>query len=759
MNFQKLTNTDMTLKSQMAMLPTYIPTPPDGGWGWVIVAASLVCNIIVDGIGYAYGPIVSGLTNKFGCRPVTIAGSIVASLGFFIGSYADSVNILLVTYGVMGGFGFGLIYLPSIVSVGYYFEKKRALATGIAVCGSGIGTFMFSPVNNLLLRDFDWKYLLVIHAGLILNACVCGMLMRPLEPPKKKKKPARAKTVLDRVKEKAKYTRKRAGESESSVAVVETFAKLREAKQKREAALNENESDISSMPSQYFIKGKQDSISRQYKLSMSDRGESPSQPSSPVDVPKIVLPSTETEETHPVGSPESMSSKLSVEMENPTRNVDIHESHTKSQSNLDPNQTHLGNGVYVHEVEPLIENGYAKVVQRKSKSGSHAGSRFGLGSQRDMTVQKEDYKRPLYRKDIFYSGSIVHIPQYRSQPDVKSYVTSITSIPGDIDQPEVGWKFCTCLPKSVVDTLQEMLDISLLKNFPFLMICLGNILAMSGFYVPFSFLVDRAILLGIDETQAAFLLSVIGITNTIGRILAGFLADLRHVDSLVLNNVAMVIGGVSLLLEPFCLSYGLLITFASVYGLCIAAYISLTSIIICDILGLNKLTNAFGLLTLARGVSSIAGPPLAGLKVLASFDNLYYGVKGILKRLRMFLYFYTAYISLTSIIICDMLGLGKLTNAFGLLTMGRGIAGIVGPPIAGAVFQATGNYDASFLLGGGLFLAGAGCHLVLHLPCVRKRTREEDTIITAPDSDNVIETPPVKQEHVTIDETTNLKTD
>ena len=43
-----------------------------------------------------------------------------------------------------------------------------------------------------------------------------------------------------------------------------------------------------------------------------------------------------------------------------------------------------------------------------------------------------------------------------------------------------------------------------------------------------------------------------------------------------------------------------------------AAYISLTSIIICDLLGLEKLTNAFGLLTLARGVSSALGPPIAG---------------------------------------------------------------------------------------------------------------------------------------------------
>lgn len=45
----------------------------------------------------------------------------------------------------------------------------------------------------------------------------------------------------------------------------------------------------------------------------------------------------------------------------------------------------------------------------------------------------------------------------------------------------------------------------------------------------------------------------------------------------------------------------------------LAAYISLTSIIICDLLGLRKLTNAFGLLTLARGIAGVYGPPVAGL--------------------------------------------------------------------------------------------------------------------------------------------------
>ena len=34
----------------------------------------------------------------------------------------------------MGGFGAGCIYLPSVIICGYYFEKKRALATGKKKC-------------------------------------------------------------------------------------------------------------------------------------------------------------------------------------------------------------------------------------------------------------------------------------------------------------------------------------------------------------------------------------------------------------------------------------------------------------------------------------------------------------------------------------------------------------------------------------------------------------------------------------------------
>ena len=38
--------------------------------------------------------------------------------------------MMWLSFGLIGGIGMGLVYLPSIVMVGYYFEEKRAIATG-----------------------------------------------------------------------------------------------------------------------------------------------------------------------------------------------------------------------------------------------------------------------------------------------------------------------------------------------------------------------------------------------------------------------------------------------------------------------------------------------------------------------------------------------------------------------------------------------------------------------------------------------------
>ena len=70
--------------------------------------------------------------NKFGCRSVAIAGSLIGSASLALSTLCSNVIVFILIYGVVGGLGFGMVFLPAIVCVGMYFEQRRALATGIA---------------------------------------------------------------------------------------------------------------------------------------------------------------------------------------------------------------------------------------------------------------------------------------------------------------------------------------------------------------------------------------------------------------------------------------------------------------------------------------------------------------------------------------------------------------------------------------------------------------------------------------------------
>lgn len=66
------------------------------------------------------------------------------------------------------------------------------------------------------------------------------------------------------------------------------------------------------------------------------------------------------------------------------------------------------------------------------------------------------------------------------------------------------------------------------------------------------------------------------------------------------------------ILSIFCTTFTSLAIYSAVFGFTIGAYVGLTSVILVDLLGLDHLTNAFGLLLLFQGIASLVGPPAAG---------------------------------------------------------------------------------------------------------------------------------------------------
>merc|ERR1712110_704888 len=70
--------------------------------------------------------------------------------------------------------------------------------------------------------------------------------------------------------------------------------------------------------------------------------------------------------------------------------------------------------------------------------------------------------------------------------------------------------------------LKEMVNVKLLFDPLFLLIGISNAIGMIGFYTPFVYLPSMAAQYdGISTEDAAFLVSVIGISNTVGRVLSG----------------------------------------------------------------------------------------------------------------------------------------------------------------------------------------------------------------------------------------------
>ncbi|XP_071560079.1 monocarboxylate transporter 12 isoform X2 [Temnothorax nylanderi] len=601
-------NNDETIEVEMVV-------PPDGGWGWVIVAASFMCNFFVDGIIFSFGvflndiadafsvskasvafvnslqsgfylmagPFVSALANRYGFRLVAILGSVISCVAFVLAYFSTSIEFLYISYGAIGGIGAGLIYVPAVITTGFYFEKWRALATGIAVCGSGIGAFLLAPLSNILVKTFGWRGALLCQAGMILHCAIFGAMFRPLKPTRIKVKKTPENAALE-----VKTTLMAKGVSTTSLHCVQ--------------------------PNRSGFFGTNNNT--EYPTAAELLGSNPN----------IVNASKSLHSLH----------KVHMETEPLERTASTLEKRLSAPiyPAVDPDLDDMINEEKIAEENNLLSgdlerlNGKVPTSRRHTISGRRlrADSECSQKSLRTGKRNSKDPQRPFYRDDIFYGGSLNRLPHYRSQQSSVGYHMSVTRLPTakDVAEEESG-SFYLC-PESVRRILTTMLDLSLLKSPSFLILAISGALTMMGFYTPFLYVADRAMKANIDASSAMFLVSVIGIGNTIGRIVCGLASSLPGVNALVVNNIFISVGGLVTILSGLSLTEGYQFFYAASFGLSISVFASLRSILVVDLLGLEKLTNAFGLLLLFQGVAATVGAPLAGafMDATGSYDASFY---------------------------------------------------------------------------------------------------------------------------------------
>jgi MFS transporter, OFA family, oxalate/formate antiporter len=109
-----------------------------------------------------FSPFQAYLVDRFGPRLLISVGALLSGGGWVLSSYVDSLWALYFTYGVICGFGTGIIYVGIIGLMVRWFPDRRGLAAGLAAAGYGFGAFFTSFPIDSMIKSSGYAHTLLV---------------------------------------------------------------------------------------------------------------------------------------------------------------------------------------------------------------------------------------------------------------------------------------------------------------------------------------------------------------------------------------------------------------------------------------------------------------------------------------------------------------------------------------------------------------------------------------------------------------------
>ncbi|XP_071443323.1 LOW QUALITY PROTEIN: monocarboxylate transporter 14-like [Hetaerina americana] len=595
------------------------PRAPDGGWGWMIVVASMGISLVADGISFSFGiiyieflrhfqesksktsvigslfmavplmagPLASALVDRFGCRSMTILGGVVSAAGFVVSSQVDSIEVMCFTFGILAGLGLALCYVTAVVSVAFWFDRKRSLANGLGVCGTGVGTFLFAPLTQTLIETYGWRGTTLILAGAFLQMCICGAVMR---------------------------------EPASSEAVEDTAAVLREIEEGATRVGIARIRHCGLLILKQTISG--------FSLSVEDGGVRRRLLPGIAETTSIALEEKSTgvagDSEAGKASKEAATRSLgdldlcAVACDGPLQparrskhslRLLIHSHHRPSRGRR---STHRWGRVVIKRravtpetrpnqlrIKPLLWLTYKVYVSADTKSESWVMSRL-------LNVVQNVNHEVITINSISCRGTLPlnnrHDPRVSSCPDIYRVVSSHST-----KEKKEKWY------NNFLHLLMDVVDFSMFLEWHFMLLSFSTFLLYTFFIVPYFYLAEHVISLGCSESEASMLISIIGILNTVGMIALGWAGDQPWMNVTKTYALCLCLCGILTGIMPLLTdSYPMLAIDCALFGLVFASNFSFTPVIIVELISLDRFTMAYGLILLTQGLGNLLGPPLAG---------------------------------------------------------------------------------------------------------------------------------------------------
>jgi oxalate/formate antiporter len=150
--------------------PQYVWTPftkPLGASLGASAAAIQTTFSILVVLQTFFSPFQGWLVERFGARVLIAAGAGLTGFSWVCASFATTLPMLYLTYGVLGGLGTGIVYVGVVGLMVGWFPDNRGFAAGVVAAGYGMGAILTTfPIANSIAQAGVPATLLEFGAGL-----------------------------------------------------------------------------------------------------------------------------------------------------------------------------------------------------------------------------------------------------------------------------------------------------------------------------------------------------------------------------------------------------------------------------------------------------------------------------------------------------------------------------------------------------------------------------------------------------------------
>lgn len=163
----------------------YKPLMDDFGW----TAAEVALAPSISSITYILSVVLVSFVYKRSVRLVILLGGLLMTISLVLSSQMTELWQLYVLFGILGGIGTSTIWVPFTSTLMRWFTRKRGVAMGIALSGSGLGSLCAAPLLAYTIIIYGWRtaflvagvstFLIMLSAGLVMRSGPEEMGLKP----------------------------------------------------------------------------------------------------------------------------------------------------------------------------------------------------------------------------------------------------------------------------------------------------------------------------------------------------------------------------------------------------------------------------------------------------------------------------------------------------------------------------------------------------------------------------------------------------